>query len=519
MNGKKWFQKSLRRLLVDMHIPDWDERFLKDFSPENYGEMMALAKVDTAILYTGSCLGLCYFPTKVGFPHRNLHGRDFVREVIDSCGKRGVQTQLYLNVWSRAAYEAHPEWRMIFYDGKGSVEHRRNRFGLCCLNTGFREYFLALLGELADRYETCGYWIDMIGFYGYCHCPACQERFRKESGFLQIPARVDWNDPAFLAYIKCRSRWLDEFAVAISDRVKKKYPQRSVTLQTASIGYGRSSGLGEGFFRSSDFLAGDFTGDSTEQSSICKLFHTLSKNRPIEFMTPRCEDLGHHTASRSYSNLRMRSCAAIANQASFTLIDAIDPVGTLDRRFYEMAGRLNDSYARYEKYISGNSEPVMDIAIFWSLESLIEPFQVQTMDEDDKNAPWNFNFTRNNLAGTLQQHHLLFGFTRGKTLEELRKYPLVILPSASSLTDKECEVLEAYVAQGGRLYVSGATSLWDPEKGMREDFALAKVLGVHTKGNWTQKISYITPVSPEILPGVTKEYPLMLDIRGIFSIR
>ena len=54
MGKKFWFQKSLRRMLVDMHIPDWDERFLKDFSPEHYAEMMRLAKVDTAEIYAGS---------------------------------------------------------------------------------------------------------------------------------------------------------------------------------------------------------------------------------------------------------------------------------------------------------------------------------------------------------------------------------------------------------------------------------------------------------------------------------
>ena len=47
-NEQKWYQKSLRRLLVDMHIPDWNGDFLKEISPENYAEMLALAKVDTA---------------------------------------------------------------------------------------------------------------------------------------------------------------------------------------------------------------------------------------------------------------------------------------------------------------------------------------------------------------------------------------------------------------------------------------------------------------------------------------
>ena len=51
MQEKKWFQKELFRILVDMHIPDWDSRFLRDFSPERYADMMALAGVDTAEIY------------------------------------------------------------------------------------------------------------------------------------------------------------------------------------------------------------------------------------------------------------------------------------------------------------------------------------------------------------------------------------------------------------------------------------------------------------------------------------
>lgn len=511
MSKEFWFQKSLHRLLVDMHIPDWKEEFLKDFSADNYAEMMKLAKVDTAILYTGNCLGLCFFPTKVGFPHKSLKGRDLVGEVLEACRKREINTQLYLNVWSRAAYEAHPEWRVIMYDGQGTADHYSNRFGICCPNTGFGKYFLELLGELADRYETCGYWIDMIGNYTYCLCPACQERFRKETSYDSLPGKVDWNDPCFLTFMECRSRWLGEFAKAIYDTVKKKYKERTVTLQTASIGHGCASGLKEDFFQSSDFLAGDFTGGSTEQSSICKLFHALSKYRPIEFMTPRCETLNHHTTPRSYDSLFMRSYAAIANQASFTLIDAIDPYGTLDRRFYEKAAGINSSYARYAKYISGSTELKMDVGIFWSLESLIDPFSTQTVEDASNKPPWHFNDTRQLLAGLLQSEHLLFGFVKGKSPEELAKVPLIILNNTSSLTNKECALLEEYVCNGGCLYASGTSSLFDPEKGMRSDFALAKVFGVHTKGERSRKIAYIAPAFEDALPGVTREYPLMLN--------
>lgn len=510
MGKKFWFQKSLRRMLVDMHIPDWDERFLKDFSPEHYAEMMRLAKVDTAEIYAGSCLGLCYWPTETGFRHRQLHGRDLLGETIAACRKREINVQIYLNVWNRAAYDAHPEWRIQLYDCKGTVEHTGTRFGLCCPNTGFRQYFLSLLNELNTRYKCSGFWIDMIGNYHYCYCPACRKRFREETPFIEIPRMVNWNDPAWLAYDRCRRYWLDEFAEAIQKTIKNKEPKRTVTLQCQSIMRGRSSGIGNNFLKCNDYFAGDFDGGNVEQSCICKFFFMLSKHHPIEFMTPRCESLVHHTTSRSYDNLLMRSYAAIANQAAFTLIDAIDPRGTLDRRFYETARRLNNSYSRYEPYIDGNSQAVFDVGIYHSYESLVDlEHTPQNIAEAEDHPSWPFIRIHENIVNILQKNHLLFGFVHKADM--LEKIPLILLSDCSSLTEEECIALTEYVQNGGRLYASGSTSLYDPEHGKRKDFRLAELFGVHTAGTQTQTVSYIAPTFPNSIPGATADYPLMLD--------
>ncbi len=512
MRKPLWFQKSLHRLLVDMHIPDWnDEEFLKDFSPENYAEMMALAKVDTAEIYAGSCLGLCFWPSKIGFPHKQLHGRDLLGETMEACRKRNINVQIYLNVWSRAAYDAHPDWRIILYNGKGTCEGP-SRFGQCCPNTGYGAYFLALLDELNASYEAPGFWIDMIGNYHFCYCPACQQRFAKETPYRELPRVADWNDPCWLAYIKCRSNWLNEFAENIAATVKKRTPERTITLQTASMQRGRLGGIAEGFLDASDYLAGDFVGDRIEQSCICKYFSMLSKYHPMEFMTPRCENLAHHTTERSFDNLLMRSYAAVANQASFTLIDAIDPRGTLDRRFYEHARLINASYARFEKYISGSSEPVFDIGIYHSPESLIDldhsPIPVSEL-EDGWHYPFNQN--RRTIIDTLQKNHLLFAFIRGTDTEELKKAPLIILNDCSSLTDAECKTLQEYVREGGRIYASNRTSLYDPDRGIRNDFRLAELFGVHYLGQRSGRVSYIAPAYEGAIPGSTKDYPLMLN--------
>ena len=39
-NKLKWYTNKFRRHLCDMHIDDWSDEFLKDFSPENYYELL-----------------------------------------------------------------------------------------------------------------------------------------------------------------------------------------------------------------------------------------------------------------------------------------------------------------------------------------------------------------------------------------------------------------------------------------------------------------------------------------------
>ncbi len=510
MASQKWFEKNLRRILVDMHIPDWDGRLLRDFSPARYAEMMKLANITVAEIYAGSCLGLCYWPTKVGFPHKQLKGRDILGATIKACKKAGIAVQLYLNVWCRAGYDAHPEWRMILEDGAGNREHQNTRFGLCCFNRGFGKMFLQELDELNSRYDGVGLWIDMIGWFSkVCYCPECTARFRKESVYNEIPRFIDWNDPCWLAYESCRERWLTEFGRKIVATVKKRTPDRTVTLQSASIVVGWGGAMNLDFLSSSDFLAGDFTGDSIEQSAVCKMFGAFSKNRPMEFMTPRCETLLHHTTERSYINLLMRAYAALANQASFTLIDAIDPFGTLDRRFYEHAHSINAAYRKYEKYIDGSSVPLADAAIYFNTDSQVDidsPRPVEKRSEADSKH-W---MPRRNIVKTLSGKHLLFTFATNRT-KDLGKYPLLIVSDASRLADEECEALAEYVRNGGKVFASYHTSLYDPEKGFRGDFKLAEMFGIHYRGK-TLPLTYISPTEKSMFNDFfTRAHPVMLD--------
>lgn len=513
---ENWYKKSFRRLLVDMHIPDWNPEFLSAFSPQHYADLMKDANVDTAIIYAGSCLGLCNWPTKVGWQHRQQKGRDLLGETVQACRERNLNVVLYLNVWSRKACEEHPEWRIIMPNGKGTLEQENFRFGLCCPNTGFKEYFLNLVDELNNSYECQGLWIDMIGgFCKVCYCPSCLARFQAETGYQELPRKINWNEPAWLAFQNCREKWLAEFASAIREKVKSCHPEHSLALQTSSIISGWGGAISSEFALQSDYLCGDFAGNSIEQSMVCKLFNALSVNHPIEFMTPRCENLMHHTTERSFVNLQMRAYAALSNNACFTFIDAIDPRGTLNDSFYKRAGQINVEFSRYEKYLSADAEPLVDVAIYYSFDSSFSK-DTKVPDIKDFNSELSDYYRNQNIIKALNKAHLNFTFASRRDLSSLQKYPLLILPDESILDTEEISAIKDYVRNGGKLYASFHTSLYDKKTGCLRDFLLADLFGAHFTGEETPAVSYLAPVSGSpLLEFCSADFPLMLESRQL----
>ena len=69
-----WYKNAYRRHLCDMHLTDWDDSFFSEFSPEQYVENLKLAKVQNAMIYFQSHVGLCYYPTECGVMHGRLWG-------------------------------------------------------------------------------------------------------------------------------------------------------------------------------------------------------------------------------------------------------------------------------------------------------------------------------------------------------------------------------------------------------------------------------------------------------------
>jgi hypothetical protein len=95
----------------------------------------------------------------------------------------------------------------------------------------------------------------------------------------------------------------------------------------------------------------------------------------------------------------------------------------------------------------------------------------------------------------LRETHIPFGVVTNATLDQLRNYRAVMIPSVLALTPEQAEIFRSFVREGGVLYVSGPSSLDQlAEIGSR----LEDVLGVRYLGTIGSVTTYLTPSDAEI---------------------
>jgi hypothetical protein len=82
--GSRWFENAWRRAVIDMHIPDWDPKFLSEFDADRYVEALVRSRAQSIVCYAHSHVGLFNYPTKIGKQHAGLKGRDIVAEMINA---------------------------------------------------------------------------------------------------------------------------------------------------------------------------------------------------------------------------------------------------------------------------------------------------------------------------------------------------------------------------------------------------------------------------------------------------
>jgi hypothetical protein len=507
----RWHETAYRRSVVDMHISDWDESFLSEFDARKYVEMLTLSQVQSAVIYAHSHVGLCYFPTKVGLMHPGLKGRNVLAETIDLCHQKGISVVVYYSlIFDTWAYRHHPHWRIVGPDGRGVAD--QSRYGVCCPNSPYRDYVVALIEEICRGFDFEGIRFDMTFWPHVCYCRHCRRRFAEEAGG-ELPQVVHWEDPVWVAFQRKREEWLVEFASLATSTVKRLKPAASVEHQASTYANDWRFGVTYRLAEHNDFLQGDFYGDALAGSFARKVFQNLSRGFPPGFETSIGADLKNYTALKPRELLLTKACAALADGCAFIFIDSIEPTGVLNRTVYERMGSVFNETKVYEPYLGG--KPCQDVAIYLSTESKCDfADNGKRVDAPNLSARIPHVEAALSVAKSLRESHIPFGVITKRNLADLARYQIVILPNVLMMDEEEAQAFRAYVRGGGALYASKYSSLITKDGRRQHDFLLADVFGISFEGETQESYTYIAPATgaEELFAPYTARHPLGLGV-------
>jgi hypothetical protein len=489
LRNPRWYADAYRRAVIDMHIPDWDERFLARFDAREYAERLVRSRAQSIVAYAHSHVGLFNYPTKVGKQHAGQNGRNVLKEMIDACHARNIAVVLYTSlIFDRWAADQHPDWRMRTWDGK--IQGEGGRHGVLCPNSPYREYARSFTEELCRGFDFEGIRFDMTFWPSVCYCGHCRRRFADEVGG-ELPTTVDWLDERWVAFQRKREEWLVEFAALITGTVRRLKPAASVEHQSSTFPLDWVFGVTEPLAAQTDFLQGDFYGDALQGSFVRKLLEDLTPNRPVGFETSAAVELRDHTTIKPEALLEAKASAAIADHAAFVFIDAIDPAGTVNPLPHERMGRVFDRLKEYYPHLGGAR--VRDVGVYFSARS---KFSFAGSGRP-VGAPDRTNAQTDSLVAVcraLSGEHIPFGVVTSGSLRRLSGVKVLVLSGLNVMDEQEARLIREWVRAGGRLYASGAASLVDPRGRQGPDFMLADVFGVSLRRiQWQPREHYVAP--------------------------
>lgn len=487
-----------RRLLIDTHIPDWDERFLEHFDPQETVRQAAAAGATALMVYFQSHTGLCHWATASGRQHRALVGRDVLAEMLAAAGRAGLPVCAYYSVnFNNWAHQTHPDWRMRPAAGDviiGGGLLPGERYGICCYNNRDYAAFVATQArEILGRYRVDAFFFDMVFWMTVCLCDACRSRYRAEAG-REFPTTVDWLDPAWCDFQDARERWLTAQARELGEVVRSVDASISVYHNFAVAAGNWVRGFPFASAAAHSFLGGDFYGGVGEQLLVSKLMINLSERRPVEFMTTVSHSLADHEWLKPQAAIDTLAASTTACHAAFLAILSVDPDGRLNAGALERVRRTFALTAPYEPHLGGQA--IEEVAVYFSdcsKMSFDENGTAVAVAATGSSIDYPHLHALTGACRILQQAHIPFGVITRRQLDDLGRFRVLVLPNLLRMTPAEVEAVRTYVRNGGRVYASRYTSLTLTDGSRSEDFRLADVFGCHYDGMETGRIIYLSP--------------------------
>jgi putative glycosyl hydrolase-like family 6 (GHL6) protein len=477
-----WFDRPMRWVQLTL-VENDPGRFDPGFWLDYFRRLHA----DAATLSAGGIVA--YYPTKIPLHHRSawLGGSDPFGVLVAGCRSLGMQVVARTDPHAVRddVRAAHPDWISVDAEGRPRRHWANPDLWITCALGPYNfEFMDRVHGEIVELYKVDGIFSNRWAPQGGdCHCVHCQANFRAAAG-VDLPAATDPLDPARRKYIEWRKARLTELwtrwdaTVRAANPEARFIPNGPPDLKTAG-----------------ELAAIQFTDNQArhgltppwDNGRRAKELRSVMGRRPIGgiFSVGIEEPYRWKDSVQSEPEIRLWVAEGTANgmRPWVTKFSGV----LYDRRWLPVVERLYDWHFRHEQYLR-NEAPLARVALLHSEQTATYHRGVADGDRAADHMMGMYHaLVESRVPFELAHESRL-------TADTLAPFKLLILADAAALSDAQCAAVRDFVARGGSVLATFATSLFDEAGRQRNDFGLADVFGVRFGGriDGPMRNSYLT---------------------------
>ncbi|PIH60639.1 alpha-amylase family protein [Paenibacillus sp. LK1] len=441
---------KFRQVHLDFHTSEAIEGIGRDFSKQQFQEMLKTGHVDSITIFSKCHHGWAYHPTTANQMHPHLNF-DLLGAQIEAAHEIGVKTPVYLSAGlDERLARKHPQWLIRNQQEQISwtADFMTPGYHQFCMNTPYLDVLTLQVEEVVKKYDVDGIFLDIVGVRE-CYCQYCVAEIRSQGS---DPRNIqDMKKLWEQTYARYANR-MNETVHAVKpglpvfhnsshvDRGRRDLAHVNTHLELESLPTG---GWGYDHFplsaRYAQTLGMDFLGMTGK-------FHT---------------SWGEFGGYKHPNALRYETALSIANGARCSIGDQLHPGGQMDHATYSLIGEAYREVEAKEEWCR-DTTAMADIALLsveaalW--ETGVDPHN-QHMHHHDTGA-----------VRVLLEGHYLFDVVDLQA--DLSKYKVVILPDAISITESIKTKLTAFLAGGGKILATGRSGLSPDGTGFEFDLGV-----------------------------------------------
>lgn len=402
----------------------------------------------------------------------------------------------YSGIWDQAAGVKHPDWCLLTADGTPAgapytIPGWPSGPGalMCPRGPYLEQLMIPQLLEMIDRYGIDGFWVDGdIWAMQPCYCPRCREAYTEETGDVDPP--IEPTDPRWAQWWLFTLRSLETFVTRYCDAVHRRKPGVLVCsnwLQTFQH-------PGEPTVPT-DWISGDNTPVWGLDGCRCQARFISTRGKPWDIML--WDFYASHGLTEPFSPWVTKPVQMLQQEAAVVValggqVQACDapwsPCGLRTgqhvpwrmRRVREM-GR----FVKARRALCRETATIPQVAVLHSEHHARATVTGHNLLGNVDVAP-----VEGAVFSLLENHYGVDVLDEWALLPRLVEFPVVVAPEQQAMSAEMVAALKGYVANGGKLLISGAASF----ERFGEDF-----LGV-TPGTLVENASFHLPAADGATP-------------------